>query len=172
MDQLRSMITANSLTSQFKVTFTGQRVGMMLADASDGNGVEVVAFTTDAEGSVGPAEESGMIEVNDKVMRVGDVSTRGMEFGEVLDLVIAGERPTVILFERKPSGAGEKGAVKGERVAHTEWIKNKEAAKSSETVAPPADYGAVLPSGAPEVPNAENPSGHCRVPAYQVPPAP
>ena len=69
VEALRGMIASGALTTQFHVTFEEQRLGMMLADADDENGVEVVAFT-EYEGELGPAELGGDIQMSDKVIRV------------------------------------------------------------------------------------------------------
>ena len=51
---------------QYHVTFSEGRLGMMLADAPEGDGVHVVAFTQ-LDGELGPAELGGKVAVGDQV---------------------------------------------------------------------------------------------------------
>jgi C-terminal processing protease CtpA/Prc len=110
------MIDSGMATVQYHVAFAEQRLGMMLADAADGDGVEVVAFT-EADGQLGPAELSGQVAIGDKVARVGGTSTRGLGYAAVLDMVIDAPRPVTIHFERK--GARPQGDPA--RILHEEW---------------------------------------------------
>ena len=123
---LRGMIESGALATQFKVTFEEQRLGMMLADAEDQNGVEVVAFT-ESQGELGPAELGGDIKIGDKVMRVNGTSTSGLCYAEVLTLVIEASRPICLGFERKGGSKGKNATLKElentkvARVEHQAW---------------------------------------------------
>ena len=119
MDQLRAMMAGGGLTTQTTVTFTAPRLGMCLADAPDGVGVAVVAFTDSGDGQPGAAEATGQIQQGDKVVRVNATSTKGLDYAATLDIIIAAPRPLAIMFERSPQPGGE--AEVAARVPHTEW---------------------------------------------------
>ena len=136
MAMLQQMIASGMAIVRYHVTFDAQRLGMCLADAADGNGVEVVAFT-EADGQLGPAELSGEVKVGDKIARVNGRSASGLQYGDVLDMIIAASRPITIHFERKglPPGQGggggepQEGGGGGdavERIAHTEWTSTRQ----------------------------------------------
>ena len=130
VEALRGMIASGALTTQFHVTFEEQRLGMMLADAEDENGVEVVAFT-EYEGELGPAELGGDIQMSDKVIRVNGTSTSGLDYAAVLTMVIEASRPITLHFERNGNkqrggggGGGGGGGDEGKsinRVVHKQW---------------------------------------------------
>ena len=117
MSQLKAMIESGSATVQYHVTIEEQRLGMVLADAADGLGVEVNCFT-EFEGSAGPAERTGKIRVGDRVVRVNGESTRDEGYAAVLDRVIAAPRPITIHFERNGGSEREEPAA---RAQHVEW---------------------------------------------------
>ena len=119
MGMLQSMIASGMAIVQYHVTFDAQRLGMCLADAADGAGVEVVAFT-ETDGQLGPAELSGKVAVGDKVARINGKSTSGLDYAAVLDMVIAAPRPVKIHFARRGAPASSEGAT-SERIAHFEW---------------------------------------------------
>jgi hypothetical protein len=118
MNMLQSMIASGMAIVRYHVTFDAQRLGMCLADAADGQGVEVVAFT-EADGVPGAAELSGEVAVGDKIARVNGRSASGLDYAAVLDMVIEAPRPVTIHFERR--GAKKEDGVAAERIAHTEW---------------------------------------------------
>jgi len=118
MSQLQAMIESGMATTQFHVTFEGQRLGMQLCDAADGCGVELNAFT-ELDGQIGPAELSGRIRPGDRVTRVNGRSTSSLDYAAVLDMIIDAPRPVTIHFER--SGRPEGAARTYERVQHTDW---------------------------------------------------
>jgi hypothetical protein len=126
--QIKSMVEQQGLASQFNVVFEEGRLGMMLDDAPDGVGVEVYAFTEGEGGEAGAAELSGKVQVLDKIVKVHGVSTKGMGFSDVLDLICSAPRPLELRFERKGDGKG--GAEAGDgagggpgprRVKHEQW---------------------------------------------------
>ena len=131
MEALRRMIDSGALATQFKVTFEQQRLGMMLADADDGHGVVVFAFT-ESQGELGPAELGGDIQIGDKVMRVNGTSTSGLGYAEVLTMVIEAPRPITLNFERK-GNTGKTEDAKVARVAHQEWDPNYNKEPNEET---------------------------------------
>ena len=113
---LRKMIAKGSLSSQFDAVFEEQRLGMMLGDNTEGTGVEVFAFT-EFEGAPGAVELSGKVSVGDIVVRVNDVSTNGLGYEAVLEMIINSARPVTLRFER--NGPAKVGGQP--RVAHQEW---------------------------------------------------
>jgi len=130
--QLKAMMAQRGLAKQFNLTFEEGRLGMMLDDAPDGIGVQVYAFTEAEGGGAGAAELCGQVRVADKVVRVQGVSTKGMGFADVLDLVVSAPRPLELRFERmggggedEGGGAGAAGAAGGgrppARVQHEQW---------------------------------------------------
>lgn len=100
----------------FEWTFEEKVLGMQLAQASDGVGVEVAAFS-ELEGGVPlPAEACGQVNVGDRITAVGKRSTQGAPCDEVLEWIIAADRPVTIHFERKlASRTARRGSV---RVKH------------------------------------------------------
>ena len=86
----------------YEVCFKEQRLGMMLQNAEHPEllGVEVRAFT-EHQGKLGAAELSGQIQLGDIVTMVNNHSTAGLDFADVLDLVVGTERPITIHFERR-----------------------------------------------------------------------
>ena len=145
MGMLQSMIASGMAIVQYHVTFDAQRLGMCLADAADGQGVEVVAFT-ETDGQLGPAELSGKVAVGDKVARINGKSTSGLDYGAVLDMVIAEPRPIKIHFARRGAPASSEDASSG-RIAHFEW---KAGAAPAEPEAEPAGVaGAADPTAGP-----------------------
>ncbi|GMH86444.1 hypothetical protein TL16_g10544 [Triparma laevis f. inornata] len=120
LEQLKAMMQDGNLTTQFKVVFGDDRLGMMLNDALDGVGVEVQAFTVTEDGELGAAEKGEEVKVGDKIVRVANVSTAGKNYEGVLDMVCGASRPLEIFFERSPKNkAGDRGEV--QRVAHRQW---------------------------------------------------
>ena len=122
------MIAQQGLAQQFSVTFEEDRLGMQLDDAADGIGVEVCAFTEAEDGGAGVAELSGQIRPGDKIVKVQGVSTKGMGFAEVLDLIVGAPRPLELRFERRGggnddagSGTADGGEVAPVRVVHEQW---------------------------------------------------
>lgn len=145
----------------FEWTFEEKVLGMQLAQASDGVGVEVraafsafsptaltfsrllgpsvvavysapccfpnserarrvcmqVAAFSELEGGVPlPAEACGQVNVGDRITAVGKRSTQGAPCDEVLEWIIAADRPVTIHFERKlASRTARRGSV---RVKH------------------------------------------------------
>ena len=73
---------------------------MCLADAADGNGVELIAFT-ELDGELGPAELCGQVAVGDKIARVNGRSTSGLDYEAVLSMIIDAPRPVTIHYERR-----------------------------------------------------------------------
>jgi hypothetical protein len=115
MASLRAMIESGQATVAYRTVFEEARLGMMLQDAADGQGVEVTAFT-EYEGEMGPAERSGKVKLGDKVVRVNGKSTAGCGFAAVLDMIIGAQRPVTLHWERQ--GVRPQGKV---RVAHIDW---------------------------------------------------
>ncbi|KAL3930759.1 MAG: hypothetical protein SGPRY_001403 [Prymnesium sp.] len=122
-EMLKSMLESGMATLQFHVTFTEQRLGMVLANAENSDPsevrVEVVAFT-EMDGNLGPAEICGQVKVGDQVTRVNGRSTRGMEYADVLDMVIGAPRPVTIHFERR---GAHNDAIAVPRAVHQEWVR-------------------------------------------------
>lgn len=116
MEMLQGMIDSGMAIVQYHVSFDEQVLGMQLADAEDGLGVEVVAFTAMDDGEPLAAERSGQVAVGDKVSRVNGRGTAGMNYAAVLDMVREAARPVTINFERKGIRAAP-----AERVAHQAW---------------------------------------------------
>jgi hypothetical protein len=125
IEALRGMIESGALATQFQVTFEEQRLGMMLSDAEDGDGVIVVAFT-ESNGELGPAEIGGDIKIGDKVIKVNGTSTSGLCYADVLTMVIEAPRPITLHFERKGNlkKDQQKGTTVTTRVAHQQWNAN------------------------------------------------
>mmetsp|Transcript_1929 Transcript_1929/g.5836 ORF Transcript_1929/g.5836 Transcript_1929/m.5836 type:complete len:325 (-) Transcript_1929:280-1254(-) len=113
--QLQAMLDSGQATVAFKTTFEEARLGMMLQDAADGDGVEVTAFT-EFEGRPGPVELSGKVKLGDKVARVNGQSTRGLDFAAVLEMIIDAPRPLTLHWERTGSRPQE-----ASRVAHSDF---------------------------------------------------
>merc|ERR550537_1821391 len=109
MGMLQGLIASGMAIVRYHVTFGEQRLGMCLADAADGQGVEMVAFT-EADGQPGAAELSGQVAVGDKVVRVNGRSTSGLDYAAVLDMIIGAPRPITIHFERKGQAQTEPAA--------------------------------------------------------------
>ena len=127
-EQLKAMIAQQGLAQQFNVTFEEDRLGMQLDDAADGIGVEVCAFTEAEGGGAGVAELCGQIRPGDKIVKVQGVSTKGMGFAEVLDLIVGAPRPLELRFERRGGeddddgpGAADGGESAPVRVVHEQW---------------------------------------------------
>mmetsp|Transcript_6484 Transcript_6484/g.19247 ORF Transcript_6484/g.19247 Transcript_6484/m.19247 type:complete len:313 (+) Transcript_6484:24-962(+) len=113
--QLQAMLDSGQATVAFKTTFEEARLGMMLQDAADGDGVEVTAFT-EFEGRPGPVELSGKVKLGDKVARVNGQSTRGLDFAAVLEMIIDAPRPLTLHWERTGSRPQD-----ASRVAHSDF---------------------------------------------------
>ena len=128
VNAIRGMIESGALTTQFNVTFDEQRLGMMLSDADfEEDGVQVVAFT-EYEGERGVAEIAGDIKIGDKVIRVNNVSTAGLDYGGVLSMIIEASRPITLHFERKGAVTREQERQQmlfQTRVLHEEWDPKK-----------------------------------------------
>ena len=118
LEMLQSMIASGMAVMQFHVTFEEQVLGMCLADAPDGNGVQVVAFTQMEEGVALAAEQSGRVAVGDKLSRVNGRTTAGLGYDAVLGMVREATRPVTIHFERKGTHAADAPV---ERIAHQDW---------------------------------------------------
>ncbi|KAL1528778.1 hypothetical protein AB1Y20_010105 [Prymnesium parvum] len=119
---LQRMLESGMATMQFHVTFSEQRLGMVLADAVKEDPSEtkvVVAAFTELEGQLGPAELGGQIKIGDQVTRVDGRSTRGMDYAAVLDLIVGGKRPIVLHFERR----GIDGQIPAQRELHQDWVR-------------------------------------------------
>jgi len=85
-------------------------------------GVKVKAFT-EHQGELGAAELSGQIQVGDIVTMVNDRSTAGLDFADVLDLVVATARPITIHFERRPGSVQPMQSVQREK--HYVWARSE-----------------------------------------------
>ena len=128
MNMLQAMIESGMAIVQFHVTFDEQVLGMQLADAPDGDGVLVHAFT-ERDGAALPAELSGQIIVGDKVSRVNGRSTSGLDYVAVLDLVREATRPVTIHFERRSNQRAPQTAAP--RAPHVDWRADPEPPSSS-----------------------------------------
>lgn len=146
MGMLQGMIASGMAIVQFHVTFPEQRLGMCLADAADGQGVEVHAFT-EADGQLGPAELSGKVAVGDKVSRINGRSTEGLGYDAVLDMVVEATRPVTMHFARRGAPRTAEAAAAG-RITHTEWKGTAEAVP----LHAPAPAPAPAPTPAPSAP--------------------
>jgi len=93
------------------VTVKERRIGMRLNDSIDGKGVEVVEFVSvdddDDTYTPGPVESSGLVAPMDLVISVGESDATALNYESVLELIINGERPLKIRFERWAVSSGE-----------------------------------------------------------------
>ena len=114
---MESQAERKAKTGEYSVTFEEKRLGMVLADVEDSPGVEVVAFT-EHEGKPGPAEHSGQIKPRDRIIKVQDLDTEGMDYTQVLTLIVNAPRPITLHFERN----ADHKAVAAPRRQHEEWV--------------------------------------------------
>uniref|UniRef100_A0A7S1HWC8 PDZ domain-containing protein n=1 Tax=Eutreptiella gymnastica TaxID=73025 RepID=A0A7S1HWC8_9EUGL len=116
---MKSQAERKAKMGEYSITFEEKRLGMVLADVEDGPGVEVVAFT-EHEGKPGPAEVSEQIKPGDRIIKVQDLNTEGMDYTQVLTLIVNAPRPITIHFERDANNK----AIVAPRRQHEEWVPN------------------------------------------------
>ena len=97
---------APPLSNQHHVTFQEQRLGLILADATNRNNtpvVRVVAFAqTPEHAPLDPAEASGAIRVGDAITHVNGTSMAGCVCAYVLNTIIEAPRPITLRVQRGP----------------------------------------------------------------------
>merc|ERR1711924_461329 len=111
----------------YPVTFHEKTsLGMQLGNGA--GGVIVTSFTA-PDNRPGQAELSKQIAITDRITHVNQQSTNGMNYRQVLDLIVSTkERPITIEFERR----GNLGDVV-ERAEHKEWVPKEEPKDSTHT---------------------------------------
>merc|ERR1712166_1056799 len=85
----------------FEVTLSDQRLGMTLQNVCGSTSQSRLRAEVRSITKLGAAELSGQIQLGDIVTMVNNLSTAGLDFYEVLDLLVGTERPITIHFERR-----------------------------------------------------------------------
>jgi len=120
INSLRQIMASGMGSVTFPVTFAEQRLGLQIQDVEDEPGATEVAAFTEQDGVLGPAEVSGKIEIGDRIARVNGQSCLGLDYAAVLDLIITGDRPVTIVFERNGRATTSATATDQARVPHEE----------------------------------------------------
>jgi hypothetical protein len=104
-------------TATATLRFRAGPLGIKLAEReADGSGysTKVLRFNPMADGSTGPAQQSGRVGIGDVIVGVGGQSVQWMDYDETVAVLTAAPRPVVISFcppfglnDAKPDGKVE-----------------------------------------------------------------